>query len=45
MVDAILTHTLLPAISQEFLTRLAEGKEIEKVQVSVKDAQFVYHFA
>jgi len=44
MVDAILTHTLLPAVSEEYLTRLMEGKTIERVQVSVGDGEFVYKF-
>ncbi|MER2582119.1 MAG: type VI secretion system ATPase TssH, partial [Candidatus Competibacter sp.] len=37
MVDAILTNTMLPAISQEFLTRMVEGKLIARVHVSVRD--------
>ncbi|MFO7641672.1 MAG: type VI secretion system ATPase TssH [Candidatus Competibacteraceae bacterium] len=44
MVDAILTNTLLPAISQEFLTRMVEGKPVTRVQVSVKDGEFEYGF-
>ncbi len=43
-VDAILTHTLLPEISKEFLTRLAEGGEIAKVHVDVADSDFTYSF-
>ena len=45
MVDAILTHTLLPSISQEYLTTLMEGQTIEKVHVSVKDGEFSYAFS
>ena len=44
MVDAILTHTMLPTISTEFLNRLVEGQEIKKVQVSVEDGEFSYAF-
>jgi len=44
MIDAILTNTMLPAISTEFLTRMMEGKEIERVHVSVADGEFVYGF-
>ena len=44
MVDAILTHTLLPAVSEEYLTRLMEGKTIERVHVSVSDGEFAYKF-
>ncbi len=43
-VDAILTHTLLPEISREFLTRMMEGKQIDRVHVSVTDGQFGYAF-
>jgi type VI secretion system protein VasG len=42
-VDHILTGTLLPEISREFLTRMAEGKPVERVQVGVdKEGKFVY---
>ncbi|HRD64904.1 MAG TPA: type VI secretion system ATPase TssH [Candidatus Competibacter sp.] len=44
MVDAILTNTMLPAISQEFLTRMVEGKPVARVQVEVKDGDFAYSF-
>jgi type VI secretion system protein VasG len=44
MVDAILTHTLLPAISKEFLNCLVEGGEIQKVHVSVENSDFKYDF-
>jgi type VI secretion system protein VasG len=45
-VDHILTGTLLPAVSREFLSRLAEGKAVERVSVGVDAAgQFVYQFA
>lgn len=44
MVDAILTNTMLPAISQEFLQRMVEGKSIARVQVQVKDGDFSYGF-
>ena len=44
MVDAILTHTLLPEISREILTRLMEGKTVGKVHVGVSDSEFAYAF-
>ena len=44
MIDAILTNTMLPSISTEFLTRMMEGKTIEQVHVSVADEEFVYSF-
>ena len=36
-VDHILTRSLLPEMSQEFLTRMAQGQLISKVHVSVDD--------
>jgi type VI secretion system protein VasG len=45
MIDAILTNTMLPDISREFLNRLMEGKPILGVEVAVAEAQFQYHFA
>lgn len=44
MVDAILTNTVLPAVSQELLTRMMEGKIIEKVQVGVSEGELNYTF-
>jgi type VI secretion system protein VasG len=37
-VDHILTRNLLPEVSREFLTRLAEGREISRVRIGVNDA-------
>ncbi|HEU4376576.1 MAG TPA: type VI secretion system ATPase TssH [Telluria sp.] len=45
MIDAILTNTMLPDISREFLTRMMEGSEIERVSVGVNEAGFDYRFA
>jgi type VI secretion system protein VasG len=44
MIDAILTNTMLPAISQEFLTKMMEGEKIEGVRVDVIDGEFSYGF-
>jgi type VI secretion system protein VasG len=44
MIDAILTNTMLPDISREFLTRMMEGTPIERVQVGVADTAFSYQF-
>jgi type VI secretion system protein VasG len=44
MIDAILTNTVLPKISEEFLTRMMEGKPIERVHVSVIAGEFGYGF-
>lgn len=44
MIDAILTNTMLPDISREFLTRMMEGKDITGVEVGVSDGNFSYNF-
>ncbi len=44
MIDAILTNTMLPDISREFLQRLMAGKPITSVKVGVVDNQFSYNF-
>jgi type VI secretion system protein VasG len=44
MIDAILTNTVLPEISREFLTRMMEDKPITAVCVSEADGQFSYQF-
>ncbi len=43
-VDAILTHTVLPKISLEFLSRLAAGKQVARVHVGVEDNELTYKF-
>ncbi len=44
MIDAILTNTMLPRISEEFLRRMLEGKSIAKVHVGVEANDFSYGF-
>jgi type VI secretion system protein VasG len=44
MIDAILTNTMLPDVSREFLNRMMEGKPIEGVRVGVADGNFSYAF-
>lgn len=44
MIDAIVTNTMLPEISAEFLRRMMEGEEINAVEVDVKDGAFIYGF-
>ena len=44
MVDAILSHTLLPEISSELLSRMMEGKVLARVLVGVQDGGFCYSF-
>jgi type VI secretion system protein VasG len=42
MIDAILTNTLLPALSGEFLTRMLEGRPVERVHVGAEGGEFSY---
>ena len=44
MIDAILTNTVLPAISEEILNRMVSGQPISKVAVEVADGEFAYQF-
>ncbi|MFL6695885.1 MAG: type VI secretion system ATPase TssH, partial [Vitreoscilla sp.] len=44
MIDAILTNTMLPEISREFLTRTMQATPIVGVKVGVKDGEFSYAF-
>lgn len=44
MIDAILTQTMLPEISNAFLHRMMEGSPIERVSVGVKEKEFSYDF-
>ncbi len=43
-IDAILTQTLLPEISEQFLRQMMDGGKITKVHVSAKDDKFDYQF-
>jgi type VI secretion system protein VasG len=44
MIDAILTNTMLPDISKEFLARMMEGKQVSRVEVGVTESGFKYEF-
>ena len=44
MIDAIVTNTMLPDISAEFLKRMMEGESIARVEIGVADNDFVYAF-
>src|SRR6516225_6750245 len=44
MIDAILTNTVLPAISREFLTRTMAGTTLSGVRLAVADGDFAYRF-
>ena len=43
-VDAILTHTMLPQVSQKYLTTLVDGQTIERVHIGVDGSDFTYNF-
>jgi type VI secretion system protein VasG len=44
MIDAILTNTVLPAISQEFLRRTMEGQAMNGIALQVANGNFEYRF-
>ncbi|HKZ72849.1 MAG TPA: AAA family ATPase, partial [Steroidobacteraceae bacterium] len=45
MIDAILTNTVLPAISREFLTRMSEGVPTARIEMGVRDSELTYNFS
>jgi type VI secretion system protein VasG len=45
MIDAILTNTVLPQISREFLTRMREDRPVRQVELGVDGDDFTYSFA
>jgi type VI secretion system protein VasG len=44
MIDAILTNTVLPEISHEFLKRTMEGVSLKGVQLGAGSGTFEYRF-
>ena len=44
MIDAIVTNTMLPDISGEFLRRMIAGAEVNRVAIDAKDGNFAYSF-
>ena len=44
MIDAILTNTVLPRISEEYLTRLAQGQALQSIRIGVNSGDFAYEF-
>jgi type VI secretion system protein VasG len=42
MVDNIITNTLLPALSREFLTRSLAKEELKAARVSIENGNFAY---
>ena len=45
MIDTILTNSLLPDMSREFLTRMLEGKALAGVRISSRDNELHYDFS
>ncbi|MFN0184895.1 MAG: type VI secretion system ATPase TssH [Aquabacterium sp.] len=44
IIDAILTNTMLPRISVEYLRRTASGEELKGIRIGVADKDFTYEF-
>ena len=44
VIDALLTNTVLPRISHEYLTRLASGTPLHRVALTVEGSDFAYAF-
>lgn len=44
MIDAIVTNTMLPALSSEVLTRQLDGGQVSRMAIDVADSQFTYAF-
>jgi type VI secretion system protein VasG len=42
MIDNIITNTLLPALSREFLSRAMDKQEVNKAQVTIDNGDFAY---
>jgi len=44
MIDSIVTNTMLPEISAEFLKRMMEGQKVSRVAIDVSASDFTYSF-
>ena len=44
MIDNIITNTLLPALSREFLKRSLAKEEPKEARVTIENGDFAYHF-
>ncbi|GGY36899.1 type VI secretion system ATPase TssH [Pseudoduganella albidiflava] len=44
VIDALLTNTMLPKISEQFLLGIMGGNPVRRVEVGVQDGEFVYRF-
>ncbi|MGH8844219.1 MAG: AAA family ATPase, partial [Advenella sp.] len=45
MVDAILTNTVLPKVSQEILVSTIEGRSLARLSLDAQDGEFVYQYS
>ena len=45
MIDAILTNTILPKLSEEYLRRTMTGAPLKSIALSVVEGDFAYDFA
>jgi type VI secretion system protein VasG len=45
MIDNIITNTLLPALSREFLKRAIAKEKLSEAKVSVENDEFAYAWA
>jgi type VI secretion system protein VasG len=45
MIDNIITNTLLPALSREFLTRSLAKEELKEAKVTIENGDFAYGWA
>jgi type VI secretion system protein VasG len=45
MIDAILTNTVLPKISEEFLKRMMSAEPVKSVGLAVENGDFAYKFS
>ena len=44
MIDAILTNTILPKLSEEYLRRTIDGKALQNINLGVANGDFSYDF-
>lgn len=44
IIDNIITNTMLPALSREFLTRSLAREELTEARVTIRDGQFAYEW-
>jgi type VI secretion system protein VasG len=44
MIDAILTNTVLPAISHEFLRKTMAGETLNGIRLAAANGSFEYRF-